>query len=117
MVHLDAQLLHLSLESRTPVDGRNLTNGHERMPRLLFQKLSPVTDQENPHCGQQEQHQIGPIELLIDHRGREEVAEHDHENDAGDYLNQNLESQKVIRLMGQGVQIGVNSSQNIQLKL
>ena len=85
------------------------------MSGLLLQKLSPVTDQENPQCGQQEQNQIGPIEFIIDHRGREKVAEHDHEDDAGDDLDQNLESQKMIRLMSQGVQIGVNSSQNVQL--
>lgn len=64
----------------------------------------------NPDCRQDEEDEVRPVELLVQHGGREEVAEHDDRNHAGDQVHQDLEPQQVVCLMGQGCQIGVDSS-------
>ena len=74
-----------------------------------------MSNQEDPDSGQDAEDKVGPVELLIKHGGREEVSEHDDEDDAGDDVDQDLESQKVIDLISQRSQVGVDSSQNVQL--
>jgi len=46
-----------------------------------------------------------------------EVTEHNREDDAGDEVDEDLETQQVVHLLRQCVQIGMNSTQNIQLKV
>ena len=49
-----------------------------------------MPDEENPDCGQDEENEVRPVELLIEHGGREEVAEHHHKDDARNHVDQNL---------------------------
>jgi len=49
-----------------------------------------MPDEENPDCGQDEENEVRPVELLIKHGGRKEVAEHHHKDDARNHVDQNL---------------------------
>jgi hypothetical protein len=72
--------------------------------------------QEDPDGRQDAENEVRPVELLVEHGSREEVSEHNDEDDTGNDVDQDLESQKVIDLVGQRSQVGVDSPQNVQLK-
>ena len=82
---------------------------------LFFQDLSPVADQEDPDGWQEEQDEVGPVELVLNHGGREEVAEHDDKNDAGDHMDEHSKAEDVINFRGQGPEVGMQGPQNVQL--
>ena len=74
-----------------------------------------MSDEEYFDRREEREDEVRPVELLVHHGRREEVAEHDHEDDARDQVDQDLEPEQVVHLVGQRVQVGVDAPQDVQL--
>lgn len=76
-----------------------------------------MSNEEYADGGQDGEDEVGPVELLVEHGGREEVAKHDDVDDAGDEVHEDLEPEQVVDLVGKGRQVRVDAAEDVQLKL
>lgn len=94
----------------------HLADGQEGLPWLLLQYLTPMTNQKDANGRQDAQGQVRPVKLRVHQSSREEVAKHDHKDDRGDDVDEDLEPEQAVDVMTQIVQVRMNTSEDVKLK-